>query len=102
MAVAGCDEAIGQVLNLGTGREASVADVLDLVQKLTGPKKPVEVEDDRVRPKNSEVLRLLCDSTKARKMTGWAPRFDLEGGLRETIDFVRANSQRFRVGSYTR
>jgi NAD dependent epimerase/dehydratase len=102
MAVAGCDEAIGQVLNLGTGREASVADVLDLVQKLAGPKKPVEVEDDRVRPENSEVLRLLCDSSKARKMTGWAPRFDLEGGLRETIDFVRANSQRFRVGSYAR
>jgi NAD dependent epimerase/dehydratase len=102
MAIAGCDEAMGQVLNLGTGREASVADILDLVQRLTGSKKPVEVEDDRVRPKNSEVLRLLCDSSKARKMTGWAPRFDLEGGLRETIDFVRANSQRFRVGSYAR
>ena len=102
MAVAACDEAIGQVLNLGTGFEASIADVLNLVQKLTGCKKPVEVEDDRVRPKNSEVLRLLCDSSKAKKMTLWAPRFDLEGGLRETVDFVRANSQRFRVGSYAR
>ena len=102
MAVAASDEAIGQVLNLGTGREVSVADLLDMIQKLTGEKKPLEVEDGRVRPPKSEVFRLLCDSSKARKLTGWAPKFGLEAGLRETVDFVSAHSQRFRVGTYAR
>jgi len=102
MAVAACDEAVGQVLNLGTGHETSIADVLASVQAITGVNKPVDVDDDRVRPKNSEVQRLLCDFSKARAMTGWAPKFDLASGLREVVAFVQANGHRFRVDSYAR
>ena len=102
MAAGTCDEAVGQVLNLGTGRETSIADVLDSVQRITGVKKPVDVDENRVRPKNSEVQRLLCDSSKARTMTGWTPKFDLESGLREVVAFVQANGHRFRVDSYAR
>ena len=47
----------------------------------------VEIEQDeqRMRPPGSEVLRLVCDNSKLRKLTGFSPSYSLEAGLRETI-----------------
>jgi dTDP-glucose 4,6-dehydratase len=44
---------------------------------------------------------LLADTSLARRLWGWAPRFTLEQGLDETIAWVRANLGMFRVGEYT-
>jgi len=54
----------------------------------------------RLRPKNSEVMRLLADNTKVKKFTGWKPEVDLDEGLQKTIEYIKAHPQNFKIGEY--
>jgi len=81
----------GQSFNLGTGQEVSVQELCQRICALLQlPELPLRCEQRRRRPEHSEVYRLCADSRKAQQQLGWSPRYDLESGLRETIDwFVR-------------
>jgi len=92
--------AIGQVVNIGTGREISIGDLAQVIFELLGVEPSIEAEDQRVRPEASEVDRLCADITKARHLLGWAPKYTLEAGLSETIAWVRDNLDRYRPGTY--
>jgi len=93
-------EAIGQTINVGSGREISVGDLVQLIARLVGKPITVESEDDRVRPEKSEVGRLLADGALARKLLGWEPALSLEEGLQRTIEWMRAHLERYRPGVY--
>ena len=60
----------------------------------------IELESKRVRPEKSEVQRLVCDYSKAHKLTGWKPRYTLEEGLEKTIDWFRENLNIYKEGIY--
>jgi dTDP-glucose 4,6-dehydratase len=92
--------AIGQVVNLGTGKEISIGDLARKIFELLGVEPAVEAEDQRVRPDASEVDRLCADITKARHLLGWKPKYTLESGLSETIAWVRDNIDSYRPGTY--
>lgn len=85
--------AMGEVVNLSTGFEISVGDTAKLIAELMGVQATIEVENDRVRPKLSEVERLCGDNSKALALLGWRPRHSGLPGLREglsrTIDWFR-------------
>ena len=98
--VGNCDEAVGRVVNIGTGKDISVEELVEKILVETGKKGEIAVEDQRVRPEKSEVLQLLSDTRSAQRLFGWSPRFSLEDGLRETIEWYRQNLSRFKVGSY--
>jgi dTDP-glucose 4,6-dehydratase len=100
IAVGLCEQAVGQVVNLGSGRDVSVAELVDTVGRLLGRRPEVVVEDERRRAAGSEVERLLADTTKARDLTGWEPRYGLEDGLRETIAWFESNLDRYRPDRY--
>ena len=91
LAVAGCDRALGNVVNVGSGREIAIGALVDLLIAITGCDARVVVEADRLRPSGSEVERLLADTTRAREWAGWQPKVPLEEGLRRTSDWVRDN-----------
>jgi NAD dependent epimerase/dehydratase len=91
LAVAACDRAVGSVVNIGSGREVSIGDLVALLVRTTGSSAEVVVDPDRVRPTGSEVDRLLCDNTRAREWAGWRPEVSLEEGLRRTSDWVKEN-----------
>jgi NAD dependent epimerase/dehydratase len=91
LAVAGCDRALGNVVNVGSGREIAIGALVELLIEITGRQARVVVEADRLRPSGSEVERLLCDTTRAREWAGWQPEVPLEEGLRRTSDWVRDN-----------
>ena len=93
-------EAIGQTINVGSGREISVGDLVQLIARLVGKPITVESEADRVRPEKSEVGRLLADGALARKLLGWEPALSLEEGLQRTIEWMRAHLERYRPGVY--
>jgi dTDP-glucose 4,6-dehydratase len=95
-----CNEAIGKVVNIGTGRDLSVGELAKKIIELTGRGGDVEIEDRRFRPEKSEVMELLADTQLAQKLFGWTPRYSLEDGLKETIEWYRKNLSRFKVGSY--
>ena len=94
-------DAVGQTINLGSGREISIGDLARLIAELTGADLEIEVEERRLRPENSEVERLLADNRRAHKLLGWQPGYSLEEGLRETIAWVEANLGWYRPAEYT-
>lgn len=100
IAVADSDRALGNVVNVGSGREISIGDLAELLIKVSGSDARVVVDDSRVRPGGSEVERLLCDNTRAREWCGWEPQVSLEEGLQRTSDWVRGNLDRIEAKSY--
>ncbi len=64
----------------------------------------LEVREDaqRIRPADSEVMRLVCDASRLRAATGWTPTHTLEDGLCHTIDFFRdpGNLARYKTDRY--
>ncbi|HEX2118887.1 MAG TPA: GDP-mannose 4,6-dehydratase [Acidimicrobiales bacterium] len=100
LAVAHCDRALGNVVNIGSGREISVRDLIDLVVKISGRNVRVVVDEDRLRPEGSEVQRLLCDNTRAREWAGWEPQVSLEEGLERTAAWVQEHHGTLKAGSY--
>src|SRR3954468_12925191 len=100
VAVAGCSAAIGRTIQLGTGEAVSVGELVDLVGDLLGRQLTVETEQARVRPELSEVEVLLSSPELARELTGWTPRVSLREGVERTIEWIRENETRFKVGHY--
>jgi NAD dependent epimerase/dehydratase len=90
----------GEVINLGSGSEISIGDLANLIIRLTGSNASIEVDPARLRPPKSEVERLLCDNTKARRLLGWNPKVTLEEGLSRTIEWVKLNIDRYKAQIY--
>lgn len=78
----------GMVLNAGCGADISVGELAAMAMQLTGRRVPVVEVAERVRPRASEVARLLCDRTLAGQRLGWEPEVPLEEGLRRTLAFI--------------
>lgn len=100
LAVAQSPAAVGQTVNVGSGREISIGELARLIVRLTGGSAEVIEDDQRIRPPNSEVERLLCGHAKARQLLGWSPQVDLEEGLRRTIDWFRGHLSRYKPEIY--
>ena len=76
---------IGEVINVGSGYEISIKRLVNIISQLMGKKIKIKKEKLRVRPKNSEVLRLLASTKKAKKLINWKPKFSNINGLRNGL-----------------
>lgn len=92
----------GLTINLGTGETHSVGWFADRLLELMGVDKPILQEQQRMRPELSEVLRLVSENSQARRKLNWTPKVSLDDGLREAIEFVRANRALFANDGYVR
>ncbi|MCU0486318.1 MAG: GDP-mannose 4,6-dehydratase, partial [Anaerolineales bacterium] len=90
----------GMTFNLGSGQEIRISDLAEKILRLVGQSARIEVENQRLRPGNSEVQRLLADSSLAHQFLGWSPSTSLEDGLNATIAWIRQNLHRYRLGVY--
>ena len=93
--------AVGEVVNIGSGREISIGALVEKLKQLTGQKiSKVTVDSVRVRKDGSEVDRLLCDATKLRNLTGYKYQVSLSDGLSKTLDWFKDknNRARYRAG----
>lgn len=100
MAIANCEAAIGQEINIATGVEHSIGDLANELIAQINPAARIVCEEERLRPEKSEVNRLLGDATKIKTMTGWQPQYTFEQGLAETIEFLRNNLDQYKPGQY--
>lgn len=98
--IAESDKTIGEVINAGTGKEISIGDLADKIIKVIGKDVKIVCDEERLRPKNSEVNRLLCNNTKIKELTEWRPQYTLEEGLTETIQWIEKNMQYFKPDIY--
>jgi NAD dependent epimerase/dehydratase len=100
--VAEVNAAIGEVINLGTGREISVNDLALRIASLIGQGVQIVTDAQRLRPGTSEVQRLCCNPAKAKRLTGWEAGHSLDDGLRATIEWLREHRdptepERYRI-----
>jgi dTDP-glucose 4,6-dehydratase len=98
--IAECDELIGNVTNIGSGKEISIGSLASMIAKLMGVDIEIVQEMKRLRPDKSEVERLICNNAKIKKYTDWDPEYSLEDGLKETIEWIRANISLYKPEVY--
>ncbi len=101
LAIAGADGLDGTATNIGMHHEISMLDLLHKIAGLLGAEVEVEVEAQRVRPGDSEVERLVCDNARIRRLTDWAPAYDLDRGLAETIAWIKGHLDAFKPKVYS-
>ncbi len=84
-----CEQADGEVINLGSNFEISIGDTVKLIAQIMQADVKVVQDTQRLRPDNSEVERLWADNQKAKALMQWSPEFGgidgLRRGLTETI-----------------
>jgi NAD dependent epimerase/dehydratase len=92
--------AVGQTLQLGTGVEVSVAELVEIVGDVLGKRLRVVADPERMRPAHSELERQVSDPRRAREAIGWDPKVDLREGIERTVEWVRGHQQELRPGEY--
>lgn len=102
IALANCKEALGKEINIGSGKEISIGELAGAIISHIRPGSQILSEDDRTRPKNSEVERLLCDNALIHELTGWKPAVSLDEGIRRTIEWFQSgeNMKRYKANLY--
>ena len=92
----------GESINIGMQEEISVKDLVNKISKIANKKVEVEIDNQRVRPDKSEVDRLLCDNSKLVKNSNWKPIYNIDTGLKETINWIDQNKNLFKHNIYNK
>lgn len=98
--IAKTDKTIGKEINIATQREISIGQLANKLIKQINPQARIVCDDQRLRPGNSEVNRLLGSNEKIKSLTNWKPQYTLEQGLAETIEFFRNNLDKYKTDIY--
>jgi NAD dependent epimerase/dehydratase len=103
VADAPAEAVVGRTLNAGTGVEISIGDLVKTIAAAAGYEVTVAEEAERLRPAGSEVMRLVCDSSRLTAATGWKPTVSLAEGLAKTAAWFSQpeNLARYKWNAYT-
>jgi UDP-glucose 4-epimerase len=82
-ALAAARSEVSGALNIGTGRETDVLELVAALGRLGGAE---SFEPELAPPRTGEVQRIALDSARAERELGWRPATNLDEGLRLTLD----------------
>ncbi len=100
--VAESPKSVGEVINIGSNFEISIGDLTEKTISLIGKNVEIVTESARTRPPKSEVERLWCDNTKAKKILGWEPTMSLDEGLKEITNWISEHINLYKPELYNR
>jgi NAD dependent epimerase/dehydratase len=100
VAAAVAPAAVGQTINLGSGREISIGDLARTIVRMVGRPASIGSAEERTRPAGSEVERLVAANDRARDLLGWEPAVSLEDGLQRTVAWLEKHMERYRPDVY--
>lgn len=100
ISIAESDKTIGEEINIATQHEISIGQLAEELIKQINPNAKIVCEEERLRPKKSEVNRLLGSNEKIKRLTNWKPIYTFEEGLAETIEFFKNNLDRYKIDIY--
>jgi NAD dependent epimerase/dehydratase len=100
LAVARSEQAVGTVVNVGSGSGIRIGDLAELAMQVVGRQVPIVQDPSRVRPQSSEVFSLICDNSRAERLVDWSPGVDLEEGLQKTAEFIERHLDEYRPEEY--
>jgi NDP-hexose 4,6-dehydratase len=93
---------LGEVFNCGPGDDIAIGKLAADIARLMGVDADIVEDAQRLRPKDSEVMQLVCDASKLRERTGWHPRLTRDEGLQQAIAWFcdPANLARYKANEY--
>lgn len=94
------DKTIGEEINIATQQEISIGQLAQEIINQINPNAKIICEEERLRPENSEVNRLLGSNKKIQKLTDWKPQYTLEAGIDETIKWIKDNMCNYKADIY--
>ncbi len=98
--IAEADNVNGEIYNLGSGKGVTIGEIAKIIINKIDPAIKIISDEQRIRPEKSEVMELLCDSSKAREQLGWAPEFSIEAGLEKSISFIKSHLGFYKPNIY--
>lgn len=105
-AVMNSEQAVGQVINIGSNFEISIGETAALIAEVMGVNVEFVTDEERLRPEKSEVERLWADNAKAKRLLNWKPAYGgrdgFARGLSETIKWFTntENLLRYKADVY--
>jgi nucleoside-diphosphate-sugar epimerase len=96
LAMAHCEDAIGEAFNLAAGREIRIRDLAEWINELTGNDAGIEFKERRNWDKKS---RLLASIKKAQSVLKYKPAMDFKKGLRRTYEWFDGNWENIQASA---
>lgn len=95
------ENSIGEVINIGTGSGVTIGELLKRILHIL-EKDDIRIFEnkERVRPDKSEVMELICDNSKAKRLLDWNPQYTLDEGLADTIEWMRKHTNLYKTENY--
>jgi len=90
----------GNVYNCASGREISIRGLVHMIGKILQKKLKIVCDESRLRPKESEVMRLVGDFKKLYTICGWQPKTSLEKGIALTYNWLKSNFDKYKPHIY--
>ena len=81
---------IGETINLGTGHEVDIRTLVKIIGKIMKKELIIINDQKRIRPKKSEVNRLLSSNIKAKKLLKWKPKFSPDKLIDDMINYEKS------------
>lgn len=100
MTIAKSQNTIGEEINIATQNEISIGELAEEMISQINPNAKIITDEERLRPENSEVNRLLGSNKKIKELTDWEPQYTLKQGLAETIEFLKENLDSYKPDIY--
>lgn len=98
--IAKSDLTIGEEINIATQQEISIGTLAQEIINQINPNAKTICDEQRLRPDNSEVNRLLGSNEKIKTLTAWVPLYTLQQGIAETIQWIRDNLSTYKTDVY--
>ncbi|MBR5376261.1 MAG: NAD-dependent dehydratase, partial [Lachnospiraceae bacterium] len=80
--------------------EISIGDLAKEIIGQINPDAKIVCDEERLRPKKSEVNRLLGSNEKIKALTSWSPKYTFEQGIAGTIEWLRGNLDKYKTDIY--
>lgn len=100
LAISKADKTIGEEINIATQQEISIGELAKRLIEQINPQAEILCEEERLRPENSEVNRLLGSNEKIKRLTDWKPEYTFDQGLAETVAWMREHGSQYKTDIY--
>lgn len=100
LAIAKSDKTIGEEINIATQQEISIGELAAEIINQINPGAEIICDEQRLRPENSEVNRLLGANKKIKSLTDWEQQFSFSQGIQETIEWIKGNLENYKIDLY--
>lgn len=100
IAIAESDKTIGEEINIASQKEISIGELANEIIYQINPNARIICEEQRLRPENSEVNRLLGSNKKIKRLTEWKPQYSLAKGIEETVWWMKEHLKTYKTDIY--